>query len=61
MGRGKKKARMNWRKASLSGLDGWHEAHAVMVCAGESYVPQCWTQKIASVNDRDRFINATRR
>ena len=56
-----KKARMNWHQASLSGLDGWLKAHAVWVRTGEFNVPRCWTQKIASVNGRDRFINTTRR
>ncbi len=55
----KKKARKNWHKANLSGLDGWHEAHAVMVRTGESYVSQCWWQKIAAMSRRGRFINAT--
>ena len=45
--------------ANLSGLDGWHEAHAVMVRTGESYVSQCWWQKIAAMSRRGRFINAT--
>ena len=40
----------------MSGLDGWHEAHAVWVRTGEIYVSQCWTQKIASMNRRGRFI-----
>ena len=40
----------------MSGLDGWHEAHAVRVRTGEIYVSQCWTQKIASMSRRGRFI-----
>ncbi len=46
---------------TLFGLDGWPKTHAVRVCTWESYVPQCWQQKIATMIRRGRFINATRR
>ena len=52
----KKESPEKLTKANLSGLDGWHKAHAVWVRTGEGYVSQCWTQQIASKSRRGRFI-----